>query len=59
VVRVTLGAISQADVDACLDRLRRQGVSVVGLSRVRRSLEDVFLAIVAEPVEEPCAPTSP
>jgi ABC-2 type transport system ATP-binding protein len=59
VVRVTLGAISQADVDACLDRLRRHGVSIVALSRARRSLEDVFLAIVAEPVEEPCAPTSP
>ena len=52
VVRVTVKSLRQADVDRCLDRLRSQGVSIVGLSRVRRTLEDAFLAIVAEPVEE-------
>ena len=52
VVRVTVKSLRQADVDRCLDRLRSQGVSIVGLSRVRRTLEDAFLAIVAESVEE-------
>jgi ABC-2 type transport system ATP-binding protein len=51
VVRVTVKSLRQADVDRCLDRLRNQGVSIVGLSRVRRTLEDAFLAIVAEPAE--------
>ena len=51
VVRVTVKSLRQADVDRCLDRLRSQGVSIVGLSRVRRTLEDAFLAIVAEPAE--------
>jgi len=56
-VRVVLKSLSQADVDACLDRLRQHGVSIAGLWRARRTLEDAFLAIVAEPVEEPCVPT--
>jgi len=60
VVRVVLKSLSQADADGCVDRLRQRGVSLLGLSRVRRSLEDAFLAIVAEqPTEGPCAPTSP
>jgi ABC-2 type transport system ATP-binding protein len=57
-VRVTVRSLRQADVDACLDRLRKLGVSIVGLSRERRTLEDVFLALVAGPAEQPCAPTS-
>jgi hypothetical protein len=52
VVRVVLKSQSQADVDGCLDRLRKHNVSITGLWRVRRSLEDAFLAIVAETVEE-------
>jgi ABC-2 type transport system ATP-binding protein len=59
VMRVVLKSLGQPAVDGCIDRLRKHGVSLVGLSRVRRSLEDAFLAIVAEPVEKPCAPTSP
>ena len=51
-VRVVLKSQSQADVDGCLDRLRKHNVSITGLWRVRRSLEDAFLAIVAETVEE-------
>ena len=51
-VRVVLKSQSQADVDGCLDRLRKHNVSITGLWRVRRSLEDAFLAIVAEAVEE-------
>jgi ABC-2 type transport system ATP-binding protein len=56
--RVVLKSLSQADVDRCIDRLRQHGVSVLGLSRVRRSLEDAFLALVAHPGEEACGPTS-
>ena len=56
-VRVVLKSQSQADVDGCLDRLRKHDVSITGLWRVRRSLEDAFLAIVAETVEEKCEPT--
>ena len=56
--RVVLKSLSQADVDGCVDRLRKQGVSITGLSRVRRSLEEAFLAIVAEPAEEKCEPTA-
>ena len=57
-VRVVLKSLSQADVDGCIDRLRKHGVSITGLSRVRRSLEEAFLAIVAEPAEETCEPTA-
>ncbi len=59
VVRVVLKSLSQADADGCVDRLRQRGVSLLGLSRVRRSLEDAFLAIVSEQPEGSCAPTSP
>ncbi|HPM84057.1 MAG TPA: ABC transporter ATP-binding protein [Candidatus Anammoximicrobium sp.] len=58
VVRVVLKSLSQADADGCVDRLRKHGVSLLGLGRVRRSLEDAFLAIVAGPAEGTCAPTS-
>jgi ABC-2 type transport system ATP-binding protein len=51
IVRVTVQGLPQPAVDACVDRLRRNGVSLVGLSRPRRSLEDAFLAIVARPPE--------
>lgn len=59
VTRVVLKSLSRADADGCVDQLRRRSVSLLGLSRVRRSLEDAFLAIVAEPAEGSCAPTSP
>jgi ABC-2 type transport system ATP-binding protein len=59
VIRVVLKTLGQPAVDACIDRLRKHGASLLGLSRPRRSLEDAFLAIVAEAPEKPCAPTSP
>ena len=49
--RVTLRLPDQLRVDAAVDALRAAGVSLVGLSRRRLSLEDAFLAIV-ETVEE-------
>jgi ABC-type multidrug transport system ATPase subunit len=49
--RVTLRLSDQSRVDAAVDALRAAGVSLVGLSRRRLSLEDAFLAIV-ETVEE-------
>lgn len=39
----------QSDVDALVDQLRRSGVSIISLSRRRVSLEDAFLALLAEP----------
>jgi ABC-2 type transport system ATP-binding protein len=36
----------QPAVDACVDRLRQQGISIVGLSRQRATLEDTFLALL-------------
>lgn len=49
--RVTLRLADQTLVDRTIDALRSRGVSVVGLTRRRLSLEDAFLAIV-ESVEE-------
>jgi hypothetical protein len=48
---VVLNSANQDDVDCWVDQLRKQGVSIVGLSRERKTLEDAFLAIVAEAVE--------
>jgi ABC-2 type transport system ATP-binding protein len=50
-VRLGVKMLSQPEVDRCVDELRRRGVSVVSLVRERRTLEDAFLAIVAEAVE--------
>jgi ABC-2 type transport system ATP-binding protein len=46
--RVVTRLRSQAAVDELIDRLRAAGVSIVGLSRRRVSLEDAYLEIVAE-----------
>jgi ABC-2 type transport system ATP-binding protein len=48
---VALKSVAQADVDRWVDQLRQQGVSIASLARERRTLEDAFLAIVAETVE--------
>jgi ABC-2 type transport system ATP-binding protein len=48
---VVLKSVDQAEVDRRVDRLRNHGASIVSLSRERRTLEDAFLAIVAEAVE--------
>jgi ABC-2 type transport system ATP-binding protein len=49
--RVVTRVTDQAAVDALIDRLRQAGVSIVGLSRRRVSLEDAYLEIVAETVD--------
>jgi ABC-2 type transport system ATP-binding protein len=49
--RVEARLPDQAAVDRCVDALRARGVNIVGLSRRRVSLEDAFLAILAEPAE--------
>jgi len=47
-VRVVARVPHQPAVDDLIDRLRRAGISIVGLSRRRVSLEDAYLEIVAE-----------
>src|SRR5688572_18518297 len=42
---------AQDDVDDLIDRLRAAGISIVGLTRRRVSLEDAYLEIVAETVD--------
>jgi ABC-2 type transport system ATP-binding protein len=49
--RVVARVPSQLAVDSLIDRLRTAGVSIVGLSRRRVSLEDAYLEIVAEAAE--------
>ena len=46
--RVVLQMTDQAAVDHCIDDLRAGGISIVGLSRRRVSLEDAFLKLFAE-----------
>lgn len=46
--RVVLQLSDQAAVDHCIDDLRAQGISIVGLSRRRATLEDTFLKLFAE-----------
>ena len=41
----------QPAVDELIDRLRAAGISIVGLSRRRVSLEEAYLEIVAETVD--------
>jgi ABC-2 type transport system ATP-binding protein len=49
--RVVAQVPQQAEVDQLIDRLRAAGVSIIGLSRRRVSLEDAYLEIVAEAAE--------
>jgi len=49
--RVVTRVPSQPAVDELIDRLRQAGISIVGLSRRRVSLEDAYLEIVAEAAE--------
>ncbi len=49
--RVVTRVPSQPAVDELIDRLRQSGVSIVGLSRRRVSLEEAYLEIVAETVD--------
>lgn len=43
--RLLLRLLDQAAVDACVDDMRRHGVSLIGLSRRRVTLEDAFLQL--------------
>jgi ABC-2 type transport system ATP-binding protein len=49
--RVVLQLSDQAAVDHCIDDLRSSGISIVGLSRRRVTLEDAFLKLFAEDAE--------
>jgi len=49
--RVVLRMPDQASVDGLIDGLRLAGISIVGLTRRRVSLEDAYLEIVAETVD--------
>jgi ABC-2 type transport system ATP-binding protein len=49
--RVVTRVPQQAEVNQLIDRLRGAGVSIVGLSRRRVSLEDAYLEIVSEGAE--------
>jgi ABC-2 type transport system ATP-binding protein len=46
--RAALRLPNQDAVDACIDRLRARGVSVISLARSRVSLEDAFLEMLGE-----------
>ena len=49
--RIVTRTPDQPTVDRLIDNLRTAGISIVGLSRRRVSLEDAYLEIVAEAVE--------
>ena len=49
--RIVTRTPDQPTVDRLIDSLRTAGISIVGLSRRRVSLEDAYLEIVAEAVE--------
>ncbi|MCI0358216.1 MAG: ABC transporter ATP-binding protein [Planctomycetaceae bacterium] len=49
--RIVTRVASQPAVDMLVDQLRQAGVSIVGLSRRRVSLEEAYLEIVAETVD--------
>ncbi len=50
--RTALRLPDQKAVDACIDRLRANDVSVIALSRRRVSLEDAFLHMLDQPHED-------
>ncbi len=52
--QVTLALPDQAAIDACVDALRQQQLSIAQLSKQRLSLEDAFLRLLA-PAEPPGA----
>jgi ABC-2 type transport system ATP-binding protein len=49
--RLVARLADQAAVDRCIDDLRREQISIVGMSRRRITLEDAFLEILAQPAE--------
>jgi hypothetical protein len=50
--RLGVRLADQDAVDLCIDDLRRQQISIIGMSRRRISLEEAFLEILAQPAEE-------
>ena len=48
---VTVRLADQAAVNDCVDDLRRELISIVGMARHRVTLEDAFLEILAQPAE--------
>ena len=39
---------NQDDVNRCVDDLRQQGVSLIGLNRKKITLEDAFINLISE-----------
>lgn len=50
---VTVRASVQASLDACIDGLRGNGVSIVSVSRRRQTLEEAFMSIVEQRDSKP------
>jgi hypothetical protein len=46
--RLLLRLQDQSAVDQCIDDLRRRGISIIGLSRRKITLEDAFLTLLQE-----------
>lgn len=51
ILRATVTCQEQPQIDRMVDRLRAEGISILAMTTPRRSLEDVFLALV-EPTED-------
>jgi ABC-2 type transport system ATP-binding protein len=49
--RLLLRLPDQNEVNYCIDSLRGEGISIIGLARRRVTLEDAFIGIIAETVE--------
>jgi ABC-2 type transport system ATP-binding protein len=49
--RCVVRLADQAAADRCVDDLRRQQVSIIGMSRRRITLEEAFLDILAQPAK--------
>ena len=47
-IRVTLDAPDQPSLDACIDTLRRGGISIAAVTRRQLTLEQAFLQLVLE-----------
>ena len=56
---LSLRLLDQAAVDSCIDDLRRQNISIVGLTRRRVTLEDAFLRLLAGSTESAAVVKSP
>lgn len=57
--RLSLRLLDQGAVDQLLDELRRQQVSIIGLSRRRITLEDAFLRLLGQHDGVASIPTAP